>query len=253
MTLTSTQIKHLFNQHVLKPFEIVIAAMIVLSVLAFALSTLPEKSHDLWTVLRIADNLFLGIFTLEYALRIWLAEKKRDYLFSFYGIIDLICILPFYISALMGLESLRLLRLFRLLRIFKFMRYNNAITRVWRAIYASREELLVFLGASMVMILLSGVGIYHFEHKAQPEVYRSLFDALWWAVITLTTVGYGDMYPITVGGRLFTFVILMVGLGLIAVPTGIITSSLNAIKEKMEREEESKKIRRTPGRTDREP
>src|SRR5690554_7473746 len=71
------------------------------------------------------------------------------------------------------------------------------------------------------MIMLSAVGIYHFEHQAQPEVYRSLFDALWWAVITLTTVGYGDTYPITIAGRLFTFVILMIGLGLIAVPTGI--------------------------------
>lgn len=252
MTSSSAHLKQLFNQHVLKPFEILISAMIILSVLAFALSTLPEKSHDLWNVLHLVDTIFLTIFTCEYILRIWLADNKRDYLFSFYGIIDLICILPFYISALMGLESLRLLRLFRLLRIFKFMRYNTAITRVWRAIYESREELLVFLGASMVMILLSGVGIYHFEHKAQPEVYRSLFDALWWAVITLTTVGYGDIYPVTVGGRLFTFAILMVGLGLIAVPTGIITSSLNSIREKMEREEESKKIRRTAARNDRE-
>ena len=96
----------------------------------------------------------------------------------------------------------------------------------------------MFLGASSIMIMLSAVGIYHFEHQAQPEVYRSLFDALWWAVITLTTVGYGDTYPITIAGRLFTFVILMIGLGLIAVPTGIITSSLSTIKQKLESEDQ---------------
>ncbi len=133
----------------------------------------------------------------------------------------------------MGLESLRLLRLFRLLRIFKMVRYNRAINRVWRAIYSAREELMVFFGASMIMIIISAVGIYHFEHAAQPEVYRSLFDALWWAVVTLTTVGYGDT-----AGRLFTFLMLMIGLGLIAVPTGIITSSLSTIKQKIELEDE---------------
>lgn len=138
----------------------------------------------------------------------------------------------------MGLESLRLLRLFRLLRIFKMVRYNKAINRVWLSIYSARKELLVFLGASSIMIMLSAVGIYHFEHQAQPEVYRSLFDALWWAVITLTTVGYGDTYPMTIAGRLFTFVILMIGLGLIAVPTGIITSSLSTIKQKLESEDQ---------------
>ena|SRR5690554_1895309 len=135
---------------------------------------------------------------------------------------------------LMGLESLRLLRLFRLLRIFKMVRYNRAVNRVWRAIYSAREELLVFFGASLIMIVLSAVGIYHFEHKAQPDVYRSLFDALWWAVVTLTTVGYGDTYPITMAGRMFTFLMLMIGLGLIAVPTGIVTSSLSTIKQKIE-------------------
>src|SRR5690554_1729338 len=139
---------------------------------------------------------------------------------------------------LMGLESLRLLRLFRLLRIFKMVRYNRAINRVWRAIYSAREELMVFFGASMIMIIISAVGIYQFEHAAQPEVYRSLFDALWWAVLTLTTVGYGDTYPVTMAGRLFTFLMLMIGLGLIAVPTGIITSSLSTIKQKIELEDE---------------
>lgn len=220
------------------PLETIIAVLILFSVFSFAVETLPNKSAGLQTLLGWADTFFLIVFSAEYLLRIWLAEKKTDYVFSFYGVVDLICVLPFYIATLMGLESLRLLRLFRLLRIFKMVRYNKAINRVWLSIYGAREELMVFFGASMIMIMLAAVGIYHFEHRAQPEVYQSLFDALWWAVITLTTVGYGDTYPITIGGRVFTFMMLMVGLGLIAVPTGIITSSLSTIKQQIEFENE---------------
>lgn len=233
-------LKTQIQQHIMQPLEVIIAALIVLSVLSFAVETLPNKGPLLKNLLHFADMVFLVVFSAEYLLRIWLADKKSDYLFSFYGVVDLICILPFYFAILMGLESLRLLRLFRLLRIFKMVRYNSAINRVWRAIYSAREELLVFFGASLIMIVLAAVGIYHFEHKAQPEVYRSLFDALWWAVVTLTTVGYGDTYPITMAGRLFTFFMLMIGLGLIAVPTGIVTSSLSTIKQRIELEDQQK-------------
>lgn len=237
MAKRSVALKSYIQQHIMKPLETTIAVLILLSVFSFAIETLPNKSELLQTMLDWADIFFLVVFTVEYLFRVWLEEKKRNYVFSFYGVIDLICVLPFYIATLMGLESLRLLRLFRLLRIFKMVRYNKAINRVWQSIYSAREELLVFFGASSIMILLAAVGIYHFEHKAQPEVYSSLFDALWWAVITLTTVGYGDLYPITIAGRLFTFFMLMIGLGLIAVPTGIITSSLSTIKQKIEEED----------------
>ena len=83
----------------------------------------------------------------------------------------------------------------------------------------------------MVLLFLSAVGIYHFEHAAQPDVFRSIFDSLWWSVATLTTVGYGDIYPVTLGGKLFTFFVLMIGLGLIAVPTGIVASALSAVRQ----------------------
>ncbi|UTW12631.1 two pore domain potassium channel family protein [Marinobacterium rhizophilum] len=88
------------------------------------------------------------------------------------------------------------------------------------------------------MIYLAAVGIYYFEHAAQPEMYRSIFDCLWWAVVTLTTVGYGDIYPVTVGGRLFTFLTLMIGLGLLVVPTGIVTSALSAVRNNQEEDVE---------------
>ncbi|WP_348704200.1 ion transporter, partial [uncultured Neptuniibacter sp.] len=154
--------------------------------------------------------------------------------FSFYGLIDLLAILPFYLAFAIDLRTLRLIRFLRLMRVLKLARYNKAMLRFNKALLLAKEELIIFTISSIVMLYLSAVGIYHFENEAQPEVFRSIFDSLWWAVATLTTVGYGDIYPITTGGRVFTFGILMVGLGLIAVPTGIIASALNSTRRQEE-------------------
>ena len=104
----------------------------------------------------------------------------------------------------------------------------------------TKEELIIFITAILVLLYFSAFGIYYFEHEVQPAVYASIFDALWWAVVTLTTVGYGDMYPITVAGRIFTFIILMLGLVFIAVPTGIVASALSAVRREDEETEKEK-------------
>ena len=109
-----------------------------------------------------------------------------------------------------------------------------------RAFVISREEIVLFAVSALIMIYLAGVGIYYFEHEAQPKVFRSMFDGLWWAVATLTTVGYGDSYPITAGGRLFTFLILIIGLGIIAVPTGMVASALSKARQAEDEEEKEK-------------
>tara|TARA_R110002051_G_scaffold97990_3_gene168089 strand:+ start:44 stop:394 length:351 start_codon:yes stop_codon:yes gene_type:complete len=114
------------------------------------------------------------------------------------------------------------------------MRYNKAIERFSRAISLAKEEVLLFLIVTLILIYFSAVGIYYFEHEVQPENFASIFDSLWWAIITLTTVGYGDVYPITVGGKVFTFFILMIGLGIVAIPTGIISSALTKSVDKTE-------------------
>jgi voltage-gated potassium channel len=141
-------------------------------------------------------------------------------------IIDFLAILPFYLALGVDLRSLRALRFLRLFRIFKLMRYNRALAHFSRAINRAKEEILLFLFLTLILIYFSAVGIYYFENTAQPEHFSSIFDSLWWAIITLTTVGYGDVYPITVGGKVFTFFILMIGLGIVAIPTGIISSAL---------------------------
>ncbi len=212
-------------------FSLIITGLIMLSVVTFSMETLPDLSetHRRW--LRYAEYVIVSLFTLEYVTRIYLARHKLKFIFSFYGLVDLIAILPFFLAFAVDLTTLRLLRLLRLARIIKLARYNTAFHRFTRALYVAKEELIIFTLASMVLLFLSAVGIYHFEHAAQPDVFRSIFDSLWWSVATLTTVGYGDIYPVTLGGKLFTFFVLMIGLGLIAVPTGIVASALSAVRQ----------------------
>ena len=149
------------------------------------------------------------------------------HIFSFYGLIDLAAIAPFYLATSLDLRSLRAIRLLRIFGILKLVRFNEALKRIDVAFHLAKAELALFVSASIVMIYLAGVGIYHFEHTVQPTLFSSIPDSLWWAVVTLTTVGYGDMYPVTAGGRFFTTIILFVGLGLVAVPAGIVSSALS--------------------------
>lgn len=221
-------------------FAWAIVCLILFSVVSFSIETLPNLDPGIRKFLEHADIVVVALFTAEYLYRIYSSPKKLSFIFSFYGLIDLLAILPFYLGLFVDLKSMRLIRLLRWLRILKLARYNSALVRFGRAIFYAKEELIIFTMASFVILYLAAVGIYHFEHEAQPENFRSLFDALWWAVATLTTVGYGDIYPITLGGRLFTFGVLMVGLGMIAVPTGIVASSLSAIRREMEEERESR-------------
>ena len=232
------RIKQLLNsEQFSRHFELSLAFIIIASVICFTLGTLPDLSVEAQAQLDLAEHFFIAVFTLEYVIRIYKAPSRLGYIFSFYGIIDLLAILPYYLVAMFGAQPLRLLALFRVLRIMKLTRYLGALRRFYLAINQAREELIIFFAASMIIIFLAAVGIYHFEHEAQPEAFRSFFDALWWAVVTLTTVGYGDLYPITDGGRMFTFIVLLTGLGLIAVPTGIIASSLNSIRRDFEHDD----------------
>lgn len=207
-------------------FAFFIQALILISIVTFSVETIPNLKPQTKSILYAIEVFSVSVFTIEYVLRIYVADSKPKFIFSFFGIIDLLAILPFYLSFGIDLRSLRALRFLRLFRILKLVRYNKAMNHFTRAIKSAKEEILLFVFITLILIYFSAVGIYYFENEAQPEHFSSIFDSLWWAIITLTTVGYGDVYPITVGGKVFTFFILMIGLGIVAIPTGIISSAL---------------------------
>ncbi len=211
-------------------FDIAVLVLIAISIVSLSVETLPDLSPRLKHVFFSLEIGITVLFTVEYGLRIVTAPNKWRYIFSFYGIIDLIAIAPFYLLLGIDLYALRAFRLLRIFRILKLARYSRTMERFGKALTEVREEAVIFFMATAVLLYISAAGIYHFEHEAQPEAFRSIFHSIWWAVATLTTVGYGDVYPVTAGGKAFTFVILMCGLGIVAVPAGLISSALSKVR-----------------------
>jgi len=211
-------------------FSFFIQSLIIFSLITFSIKTLPDLSESTKEILNFLEVIMVGCFTIEYLLRVFVADKKTDYIFSFFGIIDLLAILPFYLSTGLDLRAIRIFRLLRLVQILKLFRYNKAVMRFRCALAIAKEELILFGFIAVILLYLSAVCIYFFEHEAQPDRFQSIFHSLWWSLTTLTTVGYGDVYPITIGGRLFTFFVLMLGLGVMAVPIGLLSSALSQVR-----------------------
>ncbi|GAB4118538.1 MAG: hypothetical protein Kow00104_00340 [Rhodothalassiaceae bacterium] len=205
-------------------FDAGIQGLIAANLIAFSLDTLPGLAPWLRRLLGDFEVFSIAVFTSEYLLRLVVADHRMRYIFSFLGLIDLAAVLPFYLATGGDLRALRAVRLLRLLKLF---RYGPAIDRFRRAFHHAKDELVLFASVAAVLLFLSASGIWYFENEAQPEVFKSVFHALWWSVVTLTTVGYGDAYPVTTGGRIFTAFILIVGLGVVAIPTGLIASALS--------------------------
>ncbi len=203
-------------------FDFFIQFLIVVSLVTFSIETLPDLSQAARDILRYTEIVIVIIFTAEYLIRLYVTDRKLSFVFSFFGLVDLLAILPFYISTGVDLRSIRAIRLFRLFRILKLVRYNAAIRRFHRALLIAKEEIILFALVASLLLYLSAVGIYYFENKAQPEAFSSVFHSLWWSVCTLTTVGYGDVYPVTTGGKIFTFGRLATGLGVTFLPGGVL-------------------------------
>ena len=145
----------------------------------------------------------------------------------------MIAIVPVYLG--LGHEA-QVLRAFRILHLFRMTRYETAVQRVRKALRQSRGEAPIFVVFTFVLVNLSAVGIYHFEHPAQPENFNSVLDGMWWAVATITTVGYGDIYPVTPGARLFAGLIVLISLGIVAVPSGLLAAAMTSVRRAEEME-----------------
>ena len=212
-------------------FDFFIQLIILLSLLSFSLETLPNLPSGLRDVLEIFELISIVLFSVEYILRVIVSKKPLSYIFSFYGIIDLLAVLPFFLNTILDLRFLRAFRVFRVFRALKLIRYNKALNRFKVAFKIVKEELVLFFIVTMILLFLTSAGIYWFENQAQPEVFKSVFHSGWWSIVTLTTVGYGDVYPITLGGKIFTFFVLMIGIGIVAVPAGLVGTALSKARE----------------------
>ena len=220
-------------------FDYFIQFLILVSLISFSIETLPNNSEYAKGILKIVEIFCVTVFSIEYLLRIYVAKKPFEYIFSFYGIVDFLAIIPFYLRLSIDLRSLRAFRVFRIFRALKLVRYNKALHRFRLAAKIVKEEVVLFLIVTGILIFITAAGIYFFENESQPETFSSIFHSLWWSVVTLTTVGYGDVYPITIGGKIFTFFVLIIGIGIVTVPAGLVATALSKARE-IEENEKSK-------------
>ena len=226
-------------------WDLSLFSLVVLNLIAVALESVPTLQISYGTWLYNFELFSVVVFSVEYIARVWSAPAKRGvdftdsplksrvrYIFSFYGLIDLVAILPFYIQALFPGLDLRVLRALRLLRILKLNHYNSALDDLFGAIVEEKKSFVTTLYIFSVAFVLSSSLIYYAEHKVQPEDFRSIPDAMYWSIITLTTVGYGDVSPITVFGKGIAAITAIFGVVVVALLTGIVA---NAFNKQMER------------------
>ena len=210
-------------------FDLVLIFLIFASIVIVMLESVPGNSEQMTMWLQDAEWVITILFTIEYILRIWVVQKPFAYIFSFYGIIDLLAILPSYIGLFVAgthmfiiLRSLRLLRVFRVL---KLTRYVQESSKLWQALRASGKKISVFLFFILILVTILGTVMYIIENPYNSG-FSSIPRSIYWAIVTLTTVGYGDIAPVTVVGQFLASVIMILGYSIIAVPTGIVTSEM---------------------------
>ena len=220
-----------------RAFDLFITLLVLLSVVSVFAVTF-DLPHP-WPVRLQGLETFVSIvFTVEYLLRLFTSDMLYPgiprwrapfrYAVSGMAVIDLLAILPFYLPMAFScnLLAIRIFRLVRLLRIFKLNRYFESLSAIGEVVRSKSRELLGSMFFVALMLVVASLVIYAAEHDAQPEAFKNAFSGLWWAVATLTTVGYGDIYPVTALGRTFGAIIALLGIGMVAIPTGIISSGL---------------------------
>lgn len=220
-----------------KAFDVVLLWMIILSVTIVILesvATLRDSHHPFFVT---AEWFFTVLFSLEYLLRIYSSPRPVRYITSFFGIIDLLAILPTFLGLFFDqvtfLLTIRALRLLRMFRIFKLGRYLKEAAVLVRALQASMYKIIVFFGAVLTLVLILGSLLYLIE--GEESGFTSIPQSVYWAIVTITTVGYGDIAPATVLGKLLASVAMLTGYSIIAVPTGIISIELGKAVKKGER------------------
>ncbi len=232
-----------------------ITGLIFLNIVAIILETYEGLYGEYKTYFRAFEVFSVVVFTVEYILRVWIADlthkaktgfkARLKYIFSPVGITDLLAIIPFYLPFLVkfDLRELRALRLIRLFRIFKIAHYSHSMRIVGRVLRAKKYELIVTVFATGILLLLSSSLMFNIEHQENPDVFPNIGTSLWWAVATLTTIGYGDIVPQTGWGQFMAAMTALFGIGLVAIPTGIIsTGFIEEIQKKGEEDDPDKLV-----------
>ena len=228
--------------------DIVITGLILINVGAFIASTSPTWSQEHQSILDNIEIVSSLVFTIEYLLRVWVCTVDSRYSHPLLGrlryaltplsLIDLISILPFYSLLLFpNLNFVNLIRLLRLLRLLKMSRYSESVRTLGAVLSAKKEELIATAFAVFILLIFASSIMYFVEHEAHPEAFGSIPDAMWWGVVTLTTVGYGDIYPITPLGRFLGAILAFLGIGIFALPPGIIAAGFS---EEVQRRKQEK-------------
>lgn len=225
-------------------FDIVLLWAIVLSVVAVMLESVKELNDRFGTVLVFFEWSFTILFTVEYSLRILISEKPKKYALSFLGIVDLIALLPSYLTLITTggsyLVVIRTIRLLRVVRILKLSRYLREASVLGEALKASRHKILVFIGTVFTLVMIVGTLMYIIE-SGENSAFTSIPRGIYWAIVTVTTVGYGDISPQTTLGQGLASILMLMGYAIIAVPTGIVTSEI-ATAERDKKNSEANKL-----------
>lgn len=219
-------------------FDVFIIFLIVLNVIALLLESVSPLQLKFGREFNLFEIFSVIVFTLEYILRLWTVTLRQGFQNSFKGrikyfftplaLIDLMAILPFYLPFIgIDLRLLRILRMFRIFRLFKIARYVIALALINRVIKQKKEELIISLIFTVFILLIASTLMFYVENEVQPENFSSIPETMWWGIATLTTVGYGDLYPITGLGKFLGGTISIIGIGLFALPTGILASGFS--------------------------
>jgi voltage-gated potassium channel len=218
-----------------KLFDVILFIIIIASIILVMLESVKSIDSKYHNFLNISEWIITILFTIEYIGRIITVKKPRRYIFSFYGIIDLLSTIPKYLSVFFigghSLVALRALRLLRIFRILKLARFVGASTNLKRSLIASRAKIAVFLSFVIILCIVLGTVMYLVE-SGKDSGFTSIPRSVYWAIVTLTTVGYGDIAPITPLGQLIASFIMIMGYGIIAIPTGIVTSEMTKASNK---------------------
>ena len=231
-------------------FDLVLMSLIILNVLAIILESVPSIKASYKLPLYYFEVFSVVFFSIEYLLRVWSITSSEEYrhpltgrirfIFSPMALIDLMAILPFFVKFLgVDMRVIRIFRMFRIFRLFKLVRYAKALNIISNVFKNKREELVISLFFILFMLLVVSSVMYYVENSAQPEQFSSIPSTMWWGVATLTTVGYGDIYPVTEIGKFLAGIIAILGIGLFALPTGILAAGCAEEIERVKKQEDT--------------